>query len=72
MAILALIRRNSNEETTWVPAVVSDIVPGDIYRLIVNGKPSDQVCRALSTPKPVTENFVVKEWLIEHEIVPFV
>lgn len=68
MAIVALIRRN-NEDPTWVPAVVSDIVPGDVYQLIINGKPTGQVCRALGNPMPITENFAVKEWLIEHEVV---
>lgn len=69
MAILALIRRINGNEHTWVPSVVNDIVPGDVYRLIVNGVPSDHTCMALAVPVPVIDQRDVKSWQIEHEIV---
>mgnify|MGYP000919700342 CR=1 FL=1 len=69
MAILALILRSNGNENTWVPSVVNDIVPGDVYRLIVNGVPSDDTCKALGVPVPVLDHRDVKSWQIEHEIV---
>lgn len=62
---------NSNQQDAhqWIPCVLSEVIPGDIYKLVINGVPQEQECRALTRPVPVLENGVVVNWIIEHEVL---
>jgi hypothetical protein len=70
MATVALIKRtnDADQSVDWVPSVVGDIQPGDVYRLIVNGVPQDQVCKALGHPAQVMQG-KTPGWVIEHEVI---
>lgn len=61
----------SNHQDThqWIPCVLSEVMPGDIYKLVINGVPQEQECKALTRPVPVLENGVVVKWSIEHEVL---
>lgn len=64
MATIAMIKRDG----TWVPSVVADIRPGDVFHLIHNGV-AQELRKALEAPSPVIMNGQVIEWKIESELL---
>lgn len=63
------IHPNQQDTHHWIPSVLSEVMPGDIYKLVINGVPQEQECKAIKRPVPVLENGVVVNWSIEHEVL---